>query len=148
MAGGKNNTQRIETLEIRVESLSTRLEVHGIQIDRLDELLKKCSDASEGNGSKITIIEQHLFFVDLKGTMTIIASIKEDLVVVKKDIENLQSWKGEQKRKRGSDSTLVVFRPQYYRGPDWWFHNHRRCRVQRRPHLLLEQAEMIRWRER
>jgi hypothetical protein len=100
MAGGKNNTQRIETLESQAARMSARLDVHETLIKGLDELLKKCADASEGHGSKITIIEQQLFIVDLKSAMAIIASMKEDLVAIRKDIENLQSWKAEQKKEK------------------------------------------------
>ena len=100
MAGGKNNTQRIETLESQAASLSARLDVYDTLINAINELLKKCADASEGHGSKITVIEQHLHFVDLRGTVAIIASMREDLISIKKDIENFQSWKGEQKKEK------------------------------------------------
>jgi hypothetical protein len=100
MAGGKNNTERIETLESQAASLSARLDVYDTLIKAITELLKKCADDSEGHGSKITVIEQHLLFVDLKGTVAMIASIKENLVAITKDIENLQSWRGEQKKEK------------------------------------------------
>ncbi len=50
MAGGKNNTQRIETLESQAASLSARLDVYDTLINAINELLKKCTDASEGHG--------------------------------------------------------------------------------------------------
>jgi hypothetical protein len=100
MSGGKNNTQRIETLESHAARLSSRLDVHETLINGLDELLKKCSDASDGHGSKITVIEQHLLFVDLKSTVATLALIKENLIAINKDIEILQSWKAEQKREK------------------------------------------------
>ncbi len=38
--------------------------------------------------------------MDLKGTVAIIARMREDLISIKKDIDNFQSWKGEQKKEK------------------------------------------------
>ena len=100
MAGGKTNTQRIEDLEGRVVGISARFDAFEMLIEKLDEQLRKYVDASEEHRSKITIVEQQLIIVDLKSVVAWIVSAKETLVAIKKDIENLQSWKGEQKKEK------------------------------------------------
>ena len=97
----ETNTEKIAKLENRVASLSARLDVFDNVLDKIDELLKKCSAATEGQGTKITVIEQQVLVIaDLKAAMTVIASIKEELVAIKKDIESFHSWKAEQKKEK------------------------------------------------
>jgi hypothetical protein len=100
MAGGKTNTQRIETLESQAANLSARLDVLDKLFEGIAELLKKCAAAAEGHGSKLMVIEERLVLVDLKTTVATIASIKEDVVAMKKDIEGLGKWKEELKKEK------------------------------------------------
>src|SRR5262245_6208539 len=101
MAGGKNNTQRIETLESQAASMSARLDVHDALLEGIDKLLHESADVTTGHIAKITVIEEKLVVLtDIKGSMAVVASIKEDLVAIKKDIENLQRWKEELKREK------------------------------------------------
>jgi hypothetical protein len=93
MAGGKNNTQRIETLESQAANITARLDVHDALIKVIDELLRKSDDVTQGHVSKITVIEQQLLvLVDLKNSVGTIAAIEKDLVALKKDLDNLQKW--------------------------------------------------------
>ena len=108
MAGGKTNTQRIESLETQAADLSARLDVIDKTIEGIDKaiegvgkLLSKCSEAAEGHGSKIIVIEQQVLLItDLKAAVAAIAPLKEELVAVRKDIESLQNWKAEQKKEK------------------------------------------------
>jgi hypothetical protein len=101
MAGGKTNTQRIETLEGRAETVLARIEVHEAQIKGILEVLKKGTDVTEGHTSKITVIEQQLLvLVDLKGSLAILATIDKDIVALKKDVEGLSKWREELKKER------------------------------------------------
>jgi hypothetical protein len=66
MAGGKNNTQRIEILESQAANMSARLDVHDILIQGLKAVLEKGTEATEEHTSKITVIEEKvLVLVDL-----------------------------------------------------------------------------------
>ncbi len=101
MAGGKNNTQRIETLENQAANMSARLDVHDTQIKGIAEGQKEGTDTTRGQTSKITVIEERLLvLVDLKGSLAIIASIEKDLVALRKDLESLQEWKDELKKEK------------------------------------------------
>ncbi len=100
MAGGKNNTERIETLENQAANMSARIDVFDTQLKAITELLKKCSDATQGHDTKITIVEQQLLIVDLKDVVAKIGSTREELIAIRKDIETIQNWKAEQKREK------------------------------------------------
>lgn len=100
MPGGKNNTQRIETLESQAASLAARLDVFDKVIENVSKLLEKYGDATEGHGSKITVIEQQLLIVDLRAAVGALSAIREELVAIRKDIESLQGWKADQKKER------------------------------------------------
>jgi hypothetical protein len=101
MAGGRTNTERIEILESQAANLSARLDVQDIVLKGIDELLRKSVTAAEGNNSKITVIEERLLvLVDLKGSLSTIASLEKDFVAVRKDLESLQKWKDELKKER------------------------------------------------
>jgi len=104
MAGGKNNTQRIENLESHAATLSARLDVFDKMIDGIDKLLEKCSKTTEGHDEQITVIHQQLLFVDLKQTLATLSSLKEDMVAVRKDIESLNAWRDERKREKDEAS--------------------------------------------
>jgi hypothetical protein len=60
MAGGKNNTQRIETLENQAANMSARLDVHDTMLDVLKSALNKSGTVTEGHISKITVIEEKI----------------------------------------------------------------------------------------
>ncbi|MBY0460045.1 MAG: hypothetical protein K2V38_22240 [Gemmataceae bacterium] len=63
--------------------------------------LEKWTGAAEGHGTKIVVIEQQLsLLVELKATVTAVASLKEEMIAVRKDLESLQGWKAEQKKER------------------------------------------------
>ena len=98
MAGGKNNTQRIEALESQAANMSARLDVHDREIKGISEVLKKSADATEGHASKITVIEQQILLLDLKGALTAITTIEKDLLILRKDLDNLGKWKDDQKK--------------------------------------------------
>lgn len=94
MPGGKNNTQRIETLETQTANMSARLDVHDIQLKGIHEGLKKSTDTAEGHTSKITIIEEKLVvLVDFKACMSAVSAIEKELVAFRKDLESLQKWR-------------------------------------------------------
>jgi hypothetical protein len=101
MAGGKNNTQRIETLESQAANIAARLDVHDTLIDGITELARKCEDVTQGHVSKITVVEQQLLVLaDLKNMLNTVAAIERDLVGIKRDLASLQAWKDEMKRER------------------------------------------------
>jgi hypothetical protein len=105
MAGGKNNTQRIEILESQAATFTSRLDVHDSQIEGLTEALTKSRDTTEGHTAKITVVEQQLLLlVDLKAAMAAVASIEKEFVAIKKDVENLGKWKEELKKERDEAS--------------------------------------------
>jgi hypothetical protein len=58
MAGGKNNTQRIETLESEASNLWARLDTHDIQLGWIIEGLNKGTERTERHASSITVIDQ------------------------------------------------------------------------------------------
>lgn len=98
---GETNTNKIAKLEDRVAVLSARLDVFDTLIKGLTELATKGATANEGHSSRITVVEQQvLVLADLKVAVAAIASIKEELVALRKDIESLQSWKAEQKKEK------------------------------------------------
>ena len=96
----KTNTEKIDDLLALTANLSSRLDVHDEQIKGIVEGLKKGADTTEGHTSKITVIEQQLVLVDLKGCAAAITVIEQELVAFKKDLESLKSWKDEQKKER------------------------------------------------
>jgi hypothetical protein len=99
MPGGKNNTQRIETLESLTGNLSSRLDVLQKWIEGIENLLNKYIAATEGHGSKIILVEERILILgDLKEALKAIAPLEKELVAVKKDLEALQKWKEDQKR--------------------------------------------------
>jgi uncharacterized coiled-coil DUF342 family protein len=101
MAGGKNNTQRIEDLEGQATNWSARLQGYGVEIQLMKEQLNKCLSATEGHTSRITVMEQQvLVVVDLKRSMEAIAAIEKDLVAIRKDLESLQGWKNDLKKEK------------------------------------------------
>jgi hypothetical protein len=101
MAGGKNTTQRIETLESQAAQFATRLEVHDTLINRLNQVLEKTDEATQGHHAKILVIEQQLLvLVELKSAMSAFASIEKELVAVKKDLETLHKWREELKKEK------------------------------------------------
>ena len=98
---GETNTDKIAKLEDRTASLLARLGVVETLIKELTERSKKSTDTNEGHGSRITVVEQQILVIaELKDAVAVIASIKEELVAIKKDIESLQSWKAEQKKEK------------------------------------------------
>jgi hypothetical protein len=60
MAGGKNNTERIEELEDKAANFAARLDVHDTRIDQIGGLVRKCEELAQGHVSKITVVEQQL----------------------------------------------------------------------------------------
>src|SRR5438034_10441502 len=105
MAGGKNNTQRIEILESQAATLSARLDVFDTLVKSLTELLKKYSDATEGHSSKITLFEERIVVLgDLKEGLKVIAALEKELVAVKKDLETFQKWQEEQRQEKEETS--------------------------------------------
>jgi hypothetical protein len=95
------NTDKIAKLEDRAAGVAARLAVFDTLLKGLTELVKKSTDTNEGHGSRITIVEQQVLVIaDLKTAVATIASIKEELVAIKKDIEGLQSWKADQKKEK------------------------------------------------
>jgi chromosome segregation ATPase len=98
---GKDNTTRIEILESQAANVSGRLAVFDFQLKVISDLLKKYSEASEGHGSKITVIEQQLLVLaDLKPLVGSITALEKELVAIKKDLEAFGKWRDEQKRER------------------------------------------------
>ena len=101
VAGGKNNTQRIETLESQAANMSARLDVHDIEIKGVADLLKTSSDSTRGHTTKITVIEQQLIVLtDLKESKVLIAAIEKELIGFKKDLESLQKTSDDQKKEK------------------------------------------------
>jgi chromosome segregation ATPase len=100
MAGARSNTTRIENLEDKASNMSSRLEVHDVLIEKMNEALSRWTEAAEGHSSKITIIEQTLVLVDLKKVQTAIADLEKDSVALRKDLEVLQKWKDELKKEK------------------------------------------------
>jgi hypothetical protein len=101
MAGGKNNTQRIEILESQAANMSARLDVHDILIQGLKAVLEKGTEATEEHTSKITVIEEKvLVLVDLKAAQAAIVAIEKEHLGFRKDIEALQKWKDDLKKEK------------------------------------------------
>jgi hypothetical protein len=101
MAGGKNNTQRIEALESQAASVSARLDGYDIKINGIIEALKRGTEVTERHTSTITVIEQRLLvLVDMKHSLAEIVAIRLELVALKKDLENRTKWKEDLKKER------------------------------------------------
>jgi hypothetical protein len=117
-ASGKNNTQRIETLEDRAANMEAQLRVHDTQIDGIVEVQTKGATSTEGHTKQITIIEQQILVLgDLKTALTAITELQRDLALLKKDIDNLKSWKDEQKKQQDESARrLWAFGPNITAG--------------------------------
>jgi DNA repair ATPase RecN len=101
MAGGKNNTQRIETLESQAANIVARLDVQDTQLKGITEGLKKSTDSTQGHSAKLTVIEERLLvLVELKGSLGVVTSLDKDLALLKKDLEILQQWKTDLKKEK------------------------------------------------
>ena len=113
MAGGKNNTQRIETLENQAANMTARLDVHDTLMQALKTVLEKGTEATEGHTTKIVVIEEKiLVLVDLKTMQSAITSIEKEALGIRKDVEALQGWKEELKRDRAEGARrLWAFGP-------------------------------------
>jgi len=98
---GKDNTSRIEILEDRTSSIVAKLGVIEFALEGISENLKKGMGATEGHGSRITVIEQRiLVLVELKQGMASIAAIEKEVLALKKDLESIGKWKEELKKER------------------------------------------------
>src|SRR5205823_4091332 len=95
---GKDNTTRIEILENQAANLVARLDVQDVLVKGITEGLKKWSDICEGHTTKITVLEQNLFLVDLKVLKETISTIEKDIVAIRKDVESLGKWKDDLKK--------------------------------------------------
>jgi hypothetical protein len=97
----KTDGEKIDDLLVKTAALDARLIGHDQQFETLSELVKKAQDIAGVHLEKITSVEKEVIvLVDLKGRVGAIASIREDLVAIKKDLDGLKSWKDEQKKER------------------------------------------------
>jgi hypothetical protein len=113
MPGGKNNTQRIETLEDRAANMGARLDVLDTQIEGIKVVLQKGAEDTEAHTSRITIVEQQILVLpDLKTALAAITSVEKDILALRKDLESLGKWKEEMKKEREeSTRRLWAFGP-------------------------------------
>ena len=100
----KSDGARIDDLVDLTRALSSQIEVHDTQIKGIIEGLKQGTDTTEGHTSKITIIEQQLNIIDLKGCAAAITAIEKELIAIRNDLSSLKSWKDDQKKERDETS--------------------------------------------
>ena len=105
MAGRKTNTEKIEELTKLTSDLDSRLKVQEETIRWLSEALKKGTDTTTEHGLKIVSVEEKLVvLVDFKRCVDTVSTIQQDLVALRKDVENLQKWKDELKKEKDESS--------------------------------------------
>jgi chromosome segregation ATPase len=113
MPGGKNNTQRIETLEDRAANVAARLDVLDTQIEGIKAVLQKGAEDAEEHTTRITVVEQQILVLpEMKIAQAAIVSVEKDLLALRKDLESLQKWRDEMKKEREeSTRRLWAFGP-------------------------------------
>lgn len=105
MAGGKNNTERIEILEGQAANMTARLDVHDTIIQGLKANLDKGTVTIEGHAKLLALIEEKiLVLVDLKTIQAALVALEKGNVEFRKDIEALQKWKDDVKKDRDETS--------------------------------------------
>lgn len=101
MAGGKNNTTRIEELEEVTRNLVSRLNVLDETLKWLSEILRKGEASTEEHGRRIVVFEEKIVVLtDFRRCLDHVAAIQQDLVAHRKDLEGLQKWKEDQKKEK------------------------------------------------
>ena len=94
----KTDGEKVDELVVLTADLAARLVSLDDRFKALAELLQRATDTAGVHLEKITSVEkQVVVLVDLKGSVSAIASIREDLIGIKKDVESLKSWKDEKK---------------------------------------------------
>jgi hypothetical protein len=101
MPGGRNNTQRIETLESQAANLSARLDVYEIQLKGIIEGLTKGMEVTAGHTEKIIVFEEKLLVLaDFKNCLAAVTALEKEFIALKKDLESLGKWKDELKKEK------------------------------------------------
>lgn len=98
---GPDNTTRIQTLENKLHNISSRLDVHDVELKAVTGLVEKGGARGDRHHDQITVVEQKILVLDtLTGTRKDIAEIREELVGIKRDVAANTKWQEDEKERQ------------------------------------------------